>query len=278
MHKEHILDEIRRTAKNGKAIGQKLFFTETGIKVEDWRGKYWARWGDALVEAGFTANDWTSAHEGEHIFRSCLLLTRKLGRFPTKAEMQLERRLNKDFPSVGPIQRRWTRNQLIRRLLEYCQSTQGYEDVEAILAETPINEERERRTEQFDTGLQFGYVYLICSAKKYKIGYSKAALSRASVVSNLSPEGGEIIHLIRTDDMRGTETYWHNRFAEKRGNGEWFALAAADIAAFKRRKFMQHFHAVVSWCAWANSTSRSTISLDSRGNSSSTSSTEPANS
>lgn len=74
--------------------------------------------------------------------------------------------------------------------------------------------------------------------KKYKIGYSKAALTRASTVSGLTPDGSEIIHLIRTDDMRGIEAYWHNRFSEKRGNGEWFALSAADVAAFKRRKFM----------------------------------------
>jgi hypothetical protein len=238
MNKEHILNEIRRTANNGKAIGQKLFFTETGIKVEDWRGKYWARWGDALVEAGFAANDWTSAHDDKHIFESCLLLTRKLGRFPTKSEMQLERRLNNDFPSVGPIQRRGTRAKLIQKLLEYCQSNQGYRDVEAILEKTPISEEQKRIPEQSDAGFNFGYVYMLLSAKKYKIGYSKAALSRTSVVSNLSPEGGEIIHLIRTDDMRGIEAYWHNRFAEKRGNGEWFALSASDIAAFKRRKFM----------------------------------------
>jgi len=238
MDKEHILSEIQRTAKDGKAIGQKLFFTETGIKVDDWRGKYWARWGDALVEAGFTANDWTSAHNDEHIFEKCLLLTRKLGRFPVKAEMQLERRLDKDFPSVGSIRRRGNRASLIRGLIEHCKSNPGYEDIEEILAATPITEEQERGDEQAGIQTNLGYVYLICSAKKYKIGFSKAALNRASVVSNLSPEGGEIIHLIRTDDMRGIEAYWHNRFAEKQGNGEWFALSAADIAAFKRRKFM----------------------------------------
>ncbi len=238
MDKQHIIDEIHRTTKNGKAIGQKLFFTETGIKVDDWRGKYWAKWGDALVEAGYSENDWTTAHDEAYIFRKLLHLTRKLGKVPTKSEMQLERRSNTDFPSIGPIQRLGSKAALVTSLLEYCQSQEGNEDVEQILKATPIPQGPKELPEQPDGKLQYGYVYLILSARKYKIGYSKAALSRASVVSNLSPEGGEIIHLIRTDDMRGIEAYWHNRFAEKRGNGEWFALSSSDIAAFKRRKFM----------------------------------------
>lgn len=239
MDKQHILNEIRRSAKVGKPLGIQAFVTATGIREHDWRGKYWARWGDALIEAGYSPNDWVAPHEESHIFQSLLELTRKLKKYPTGAEIGLERRANKNFPSARAIQTYSNKAELINKLLVYCNSHEEYEDVERILTATPIPPEPKEQHEPEDgSKIQLGYVYLIRSSGKYKIGYSKAALSRASVVSNLSPEGGEIIHLIRTDDMRGIEAYWHNRFSEKRGNGEWFSLSASDIAAFRRRKFM----------------------------------------
>jgi hypothetical protein len=52
--KQRILDEIKRTAlaNGGVPLGVARFFQETGIKDSDWKGKFWARWGDAVRDAG----------------------------------------------------------------------------------------------------------------------------------------------------------------------------------------------------------------------------------
>jgi hypothetical protein len=53
--KLYILQEIKRTTKaNGGTPLRKLQFeSETGIKRYDWFGVYWARWSDAIREAGY---------------------------------------------------------------------------------------------------------------------------------------------------------------------------------------------------------------------------------
>ncbi len=54
MTKLTILDAIRRTSllNGGRPLGKAQFESETGITRFDWFGVFWARWSDALREAG----------------------------------------------------------------------------------------------------------------------------------------------------------------------------------------------------------------------------------
>ena len=71
MDKAHILLEIQRTAadKGGLPLGRERFSAATGIRAYDW-GKYWARWGDALREAGFQPNQFNLAVPEEELLGS----------------------------------------------------------------------------------------------------------------------------------------------------------------------------------------------------------------
>ncbi|VAX26212.1 hypothetical protein MNBD_NITROSPINAE02-825 [hydrothermal vent metagenome] len=58
MNKELILDKIKQEAgkNNGAPLGMGKFEEATGITVNDWRGKFWTKWSDSLIEAGFQPN------------------------------------------------------------------------------------------------------------------------------------------------------------------------------------------------------------------------------
>jgi hypothetical protein len=52
--KLYILQEIKRTTKanRGTPLRKREFESKTGITRYDWFGVYWARWSDAVREAG----------------------------------------------------------------------------------------------------------------------------------------------------------------------------------------------------------------------------------
>jgi len=88
--KAHILQEIKRTAEanGGKAPGVRKFESETGIKENDWRGKHWTVWSDALREAGYAPNQLVVAYSDEELLDKYARLAQQLERIPTSSELR----------------------------------------------------------------------------------------------------------------------------------------------------------------------------------------------
>ena len=101
MSKEHILQEIKRTAREngGIPLGRLRFFRETGIKESDWKGKFWARWNDAVSEAGLEPNQKTTSYDEDLLIEKFISLMRELGRFPVVAEIRMKVRSDASFPN-----------------------------------------------------------------------------------------------------------------------------------------------------------------------------------
>lgn len=238
MDKQHILEEIKRTAKDngGEPLGTARFFHETGIREADWHGKFWARWGDALREAGFEPNQFNKAYGEDSLIENFISVIRELGRFPVRGELMMKSRADERFPSHNVFARLGSKQQLATKIMSYCERHAGYEDVATLCA--PIASKSASPVDASPDQTTIGFVYLMKSGAYYKLGRSNAAGRREYELSIQMPEKLTTIHAIRTDDPVGIEAYWHHRFGEKRRNGEWFDLAASDVKAFKRRKFM----------------------------------------
>lgn len=239
--KAHILQEIKRTAEanGGKALGIQRFKSETGIKSSDWMGRYWARWSDAIDEAGYLPNQLVTAYDTEELLDKYARLAQQLGRLPTSADLRLKAHDDPTFPSNSTFDNKFdnSKSNLVKRLLEYCKSQNEYKDVIRLCREYAPRRQQTSDESTHQEG-EFGFVYLIKSGRFYKIGRSNAAGRREYELAIQLPEEVKRIHVIRTDDPSGIETYWHKRFEAKQKKGEWFDLDAADVAAFKRRKFM----------------------------------------
>jgi hypothetical protein len=244
--KQRILSEIRRTAEEngGTPLGRRRFSDITGISPSEWSGKAWNEWntwGDVVKEAGFDANKKPEAYDENVLIEHLIGLIAKLGKFPVQAELRREASRNKDFPSHTIWKNRLGSKPLIlEKLVSYClRSPEDYRDVLQI-CEPLLSAKMESKAdfEPEKVGEVFGFVYLMKSGKYYKIGNTKALDRRQYEIGLQLPEKIIPVHSIRTDDPSGIEAYWHNRFKDKRLNGEWFDLKASDIRIFKKRKFM----------------------------------------
>ena len=236
--KDHILTEIRRmaAAHGGNAPGQTAFTNETGIAPHQWLGKYWARWGDALAEAGYEPNKWVARLNSNDVLEKYAQACRHHGRIPTNAELDLWRKTEPTIPSVNAIKRHFgKREELVEALRTFARESADYADVLNMLPEPGTG------APSLDTVVSpktvEGFVYLFKSGDFYKIGRSDDLERRIKEIRVSLPEKLTPVHSIRTDDPPGIEAYWHRRFADRRANGEWFKLSSLDVSAFRKRKF-----------------------------------------
>ena len=238
MDRQHILAEIRRTAaaNGGVPLGRARFVLETGIQEADWRGTHWERWADAVLEAGLQPQAPPGPPDSAAVLSRLAALVRRLGRFPTLAELRAERTADASFPSGGAFERLGSKVELMDRLRAHCRATEGLADVPGIL-DFSQRAERNDAPAAPDAGADDGYVFLVQSGKHYRFA-ACTTLERGAFEETQAAEGARQVHAIRSDDPAGIAAYWQSRFAARKTRGDWYALAPEDVLAFKRRKFM----------------------------------------
>jgi hypothetical protein len=240
--KQHILDEIKRLAaeNDGDPVGLRTFVTDTGISQPEIY-RHWVRWGDAVAEAGYERNELNQAYDEIALLRKLYDFITELGRFPVKNEFRMKAR-SVEFPSYNTFRRIGTKQQLAAKIIQHCRDLDGYDDVFRICSAIDATEDVEDDADIPPGTIKRGYVYMLLmktgTKRYYKIGKTVHVERRKDQISIQLPEDVTEIHSIRTDDAYGIEEYWHKRFKHKKTKGEWFALSADDIKAFKQRKFM----------------------------------------
>lgn len=237
--KQTIISEIKRVAeaKEGIAPGKGKFEQETGIKASEWEGRYWTKWSDALVEAGFSPNQFgATPYEKELVLLKLAGLTREFGHYPNKNEIRMRKRKDSSIPGDVTIRRIFgNKHYVVKDLLSFAKAKPEWSDLIEVLENEVSNVKSEIERDTPETS-KSGFVYLMQHGNRneYKIGYTFDAIRREGEIKIQLPERVNPVHYIETDDPSGIETYWHRRFAEKRKNGEWFQLSKSDVAAFRR--------------------------------------------
>ena len=239
MDKSRILEAIKQIAaeNGGNPPGSTALQTRTGIRKSDWYPDIWLRWGDALIEAGFTANKLQTAVSHELLIQKYIDLARELKALPLEGEIRRKSKVDKTFPSHTTFGKFGGKRKLIDAVLRYCKERSGYEDIAALCENHRAMFERVSDSDLLTVKpIATGFVYLMKSGRHYKIGHTNSVGSRERQLAIKIPVPPTNIHSIETDDPPGVEAYWHRRFDAKRGEGEWFDLSPEDVRAFRRWK------------------------------------------
>jgi hypothetical protein len=235
--KEDILAAIQRAAAaRGGRIGLAAFLAESGIPEKQILGKHWATWNEALSEAGVKTSSFAKPRTPEEtVLEALAQFVVRLGKWPTENQLSLERRRNREFPSLSVLRRMLRAGNVKEKLLAHCAGREDLASVRDLVGQLP---QLDAGNDSVNRAPVQGFVYMMRSGRRYKIGYTNSPNRRFREVRIELPDPTHIVHTIETDDPAGIEGYWHRRFASKRvRDTEFFELDSSDVAAFKRRKY-----------------------------------------
>jgi hypothetical protein len=236
MSKDDVLRLLRDIADDeGGDVSLRRFLALSGIKEKQIIGVYWPTWNVAKQEAGLGTKSFVRPRINvEVVVPAFAALLVQLDKWPTESELRLAKRTDERIPSVQIAQRFASNREFLTKLRAYCETNSELAAVVNLIADK-IRSVSRPATIQVMTS---GYVYMMRSGRRYKIGHTSSPSRRHREVRLDLPERTDLVHSIATDDPTGIEAYWHDRFAVKRiRDTEFFELSAQDIAAFKKRKF-----------------------------------------
>jgi len=226
-------------ARSGGKVSFRTFISEAGIPEQRLRRESWfPGWNALLVEFGLSTGTFLKPRASdESVADAVAPVICRLGRWPTEDEFVRQKRADGTFPDVTVIRRLKKSGKLWSLLKDYRLNDASYEIVRSVAA-SKATDDRDPIDDSGASPRVTGFVYMMRSGRRYKIGFTNSPVRRFREVRIELADETIQVHSIETDDPRGIEEYWHKRFAAKRiRTSEWFELDADDVRAFKRRKY-----------------------------------------
>ena len=237
MSKEEYLELIRKHAADaGGSIGLRQFCRATRMPEKHFVQFGFSNWNAAVAAAKLPLASFFRPRTPENeVVEAFTRLVARLGKWPTENDMKLERQQDNTFPSLQVVRRSSQSGALARHVATFCEGKPDLVSVAALAAERISQGAELPRTGQAHVE---GYVYMMRSGRRYKIGRTTSPARRHREVRLDLPDPTDLVHTIPTDDPPGIEEYWHRRFKDKRvRDTEFFELSGADVVAFKSRKY-----------------------------------------
>ncbi len=239
MTKDHIAQRIRElAATRGGHVSFDTFISETGIKDKWLRSQEWFNgWNNLLSELGLETRAFGVARTPASLIAKAVAeFTTRQGHWPTEDDLRRERKKNCSFPSLSVIAPLRRSGQLATLIVALGKEDSQFSTA-ATIAERHVRSDNDLADVSSGERIK-GYVYLLRSGRRYKIGKSTDPSRRYREVRLELPDETHQVHTIPTDDPTGIEAYWHARFSAKKiRNTEFFELDGSDVQAFKRRKY-----------------------------------------